>query len=75
MSVNPFIAPAPIINDTWMWANVTQLSPLRIRFDGEATSVDATPDTLVAVASLAVGTRVWVQLSGKSMVILGKSGG
>lgn len=75
MSINPFMVPAPPKRDNWLWATVTQLSPLRVRFDGEAAAVDATVDTLVDPVGLIVGSRVWVQIFGNSMVIVGVAGG
>lgn len=59
--------------DAWEWATVTQLSPLRVRFDGETTPVTVAPvDT---VGKLLVGDRVWVQFHNKQFVVLGKAGG
>lgn len=75
MSINPLFVPRPVSRDNWMWATVTQLSPLRIRFDGEAAAVDATPDSLIDPTLLAVGSRVWVQIYGNSMVVAGGAGG
>lgn len=57
------------INDRWAWATVTNTSPLEIRFDGEIDPLPITPDTLVA--GLALADRVWVQISGRRVVVLG----
>jgi hypothetical protein len=65
-------APEPK-SDWWSWATVTQASPLRIRLDGETDALDITPDTLTA--GLAVSDRVWVQVSGRRAIVLGRSGG
>lgn len=59
--------PAPS-RDSWRWATVTQVSPLRIRLDGEATPLDITPDTLVAVT---LADRVWCQLVDRRAVVHG----
>lgn len=59
--------------DKWLWATVTQADPLRIRLDGETTPLDITPDTLTR--SLTVGQRVWVQLTGRRLVVTGAAGG
>ena len=57
--------------NTFRWATVESISPLAIRLDNSQTALDATPVNLAGV--LKVGERVWVQLSGKRLVILGKS--
>jgi len=56
--------------DTYRWARVTQLSPIRIRLDGDTEPVESTPDSL---CPLQVGDRVWVQFHGRAMIILGVS--
>lgn len=61
--------PAPPA-DTYRWATVTSVAPLRIRFDGDTAPVASEPDTLVMVQ---VGQRVWVQIHGRMMIILGAS--
>lgn len=62
--------PAPPA-DSYRWATVTQVTPeVRIRFDGEPDAVPSAPSKLTTVA---VGNRVWVQIHGRSMIILGKS--
>lgn len=48
--------------DLWVWATVTQTSPLRIVLDGETQALDGSPDTLVDPATLSVGVRVRVHL-------------
>ena len=58
-------------SDDWHWATVTAISPLRVRLDGEATALPITPDTLVA--GLAVGARVWCQIHGRRLVIVGQA--
>lgn len=59
--------PAPPA-DTYRWATVTQLDPIRIRLDGDELPVESEPVTL---APLAVGNRAWVQIHGRMMIILG----
>ena len=54
--------------DSWRWATVTQVSPLRVRFDGEAAPLNITPDTLTVVT---VADRVWCQLVGRRVVVHG----
>lgn len=55
------------------WATVTQVSPLRIRMDGEAAALTITPDNLVKPAELAVGVRVWTMLSGGRLIVVGRA--
>lgn len=57
------------------WATVTQVSPLRIRLDGDTDELPVTPDSLVAPAALAVNVRVWVQLYGRRLIVLGAANG
>lgn len=60
---------------TFRWATVTQLSPLRIRLDGDSSALPLTPDSVVDPLRLAVGTRVWVQFFGRRLIVLAASGG
>lgn len=62
------LEPPPPPADTYRWATVASLAPIRIRLDGDETPVESEPVTL---APLAVGNRVWVQIHGRMMVILG----
>jgi hypothetical protein len=65
----------------WVWAVVTDDSPLRIQLDTDDAPLAITPDTLVG--SLAVNDRVWVQLVSNAnaarrhrrVVIIGRAGG
>lgn len=61
-------------DSTFRWATVTQVSPLRIRLDGDTTELPLTPDNL-SEGSLAVGVRVWAHLFGRRVIILGSIGG
>jgi len=58
--------------DSWRWGTVTQVSPLRIRLDGDAAALDTTPDTL---ASVTLGERVWCQIVRRRVVVHGVSAG
>lgn len=53
---------------SYRWATVTGTSPLRIRFDGESAPADVTPAALCQVWE---GARVWVQIYGRQLVIMG----
>lgn len=53
----------------WMWATVTQVSPLRVRLDGQSQSLDMTPVSLVG--GLQVNRRVRVQLVEKQLIVTG----
>lgn len=59
--------------DTWTWATVTQASPLRVRLDGDSAPLAVTPECLYPDPS--VGQRVWVQLTGRRVVIHAPSNG
>lgn len=59
--------------DTWVWATVTQVSPLRIRLDGDAAALPVTPENLAY--GLSVNQRVWVQLSGHRIIVHGANNG
>lgn len=56
----------------WLWATVTQVSPLRVRLDGESQALDMTPVSLVGMP-LIVNDRVWCQLIEKQLVVHGTS--
>ena len=60
--------------DRFVWATVTGASPVRVRLDGETVPLDITPECLVDVGWLDIGRRVWCQVSGRRIVILGQSG-
>lgn len=61
--------PAPP-TDTYRWGTVTSTSPLRVRLDGDPAPVASEPDTLQPVSA---GNRVWVQIHGRQMVIIGSA--
>lgn len=71
---NPVAARPEVGNSgNWRWATVTQQSPLRIRLDGETDPLPVTPDTLLTTERMAVGDRVWVQLYGRRVVVVGRA--
>lgn len=57
--------------NTYRWATVTQASPLRVRLDGDTNELPITPESLVDPYLLVVGQRVWLQLFGRRIIILG----
>jgi hypothetical protein len=61
--------------NTYRWATITALSPLTIRLDGEDIALPMVPESLLDSARLAVSGRVWVQLFGRRVLILGGSQG
>jgi hypothetical protein len=64
------------LNDsTFTWATVTDVSPFRIRLDGDTAELPLTPDSLVDPAALAVDDRVRCEISTKRVVVLGVAGG
>ncbi len=60
---------------TLEWATVTQLSPLRIRLDGDIAALVLTPESLINTATLLVGSRVRVELYDRRILIVGLVGG
>lgn len=66
-------AKGPKPDSWWTWAAVTALSPLRVKLDGEDAPLPATPGTVVGL--LAVTDRVWVQVAGGRLLIIGRAGG
>lgn len=57
---------------SYRWATVTVDDPIQIRLDGDLDPLPIVPDNLAG--PLLVGTRVWVQLYGRRVVILGSGG-
>lgn len=57
------------------WATVYSASPLTIRRDGETEPVGVTPQSVVPLAMLSVGDRVWCQFVSRRALILGRAGG
>ena len=62
-------------NNSFRWATVTQAypNPLRIRLDGDTTELPLTPDVLDRPQMYSVGSRVWVQLNGRRVIIIGRA--
>ena len=58
---------------TQHWATVTQASPLRVRFDGDAAALLVTPINLVG--TLTVGDRVRAELNTGQLYITNRLGG
>ena len=54
------------------WAEVTSVSPLQIRRDGDTAPLDAEPGTLTAPV---VGDRVAVYRNGTQLIVVGRAGG
>lgn len=80
MSIDPFfggstngdkslLAPQGQEN-AYRWATVMDVSPLTILFDGDTVPLGTAPDSLVG--DLALDDRVWCQLFGRRVIILGK---
>ena len=53
-------------------ATVTQVSPLRVVMDGEATAPDATPSRVASYAPV-LHDQVWCLLADRRLLILGKA--
>lgn len=60
---------------TWVWAKVTQTSPLLVQLDGDTAPLIGTPDTLLNVGWLTVGARVRCELTDHRLIVHGVAGG
>lgn len=60
--------------DRFSWATVTSVDPVRVRLDGEVDELEASVDSLVDDGWLDPTRRVWVQLHGRRVIILGQYG-
>lgn len=69
----PQPVPAPEVSPRW--GTITQLSPLRVKLDGDDTALPVTPASLVNVAQLTVNARVWTIMNGRQLVVCGVWGG
>lgn len=65
------------LNDitSFKWATVHTVNPIIIQLDGDSAPLAMLPDSLVDPATLKVGDRVRVELSGRKCVIHGKVNG
>lgn len=70
--VNPSQPQSTQSLSAFRWATVTQADPLRIRLDGDTVALTFTPESLLQVVP-AVDQRVWVQLYGRRVIVLGVS--
>jgi len=68
--VNPSQPQSTQSLSAFRWATVTQADPLRIRLDGDTVALTFTPESLLQVVP-EVGQRVWVQLYGRRVIVLG----
>lgn len=60
--------------NTYRWATVTQRTPsLAVQLDGDSQPLPLIPDSLIEGPVPAVGARVWVQLFGRRVIVLGVS--
>lgn len=57
------------------WGTVTATGPVQIQVDGENSPLGYVPDSLIPVAALQVGDRVWCLNYGTYVVIMGVGGG
>lgn len=58
-------------SSAYRWAVITQLSPLRVRLDGDTAALDVTPESLVKLNSIQLGDRIWVQFYRRRIIVLG----
>lgn len=69
------LQPQQADGSSFRWATVTQAWPaaLRIRLDGDTLELPMTPDTLDSPNTYLVGSRVWVQIAGRRVIVLGRA--
>ena len=58
--------------NSWRWATVVSTDPLAVRLDGESIPLATVPTTLTH--ALSVDQRVWVQMHGRAVIVLGAAG-
>ena len=68
----PPAQPQAATESAFRWATVTTASPLRIKLDGDANQLPFVPEVLDD-PTLEVNQRVWVQLYGRRVIVLGSS--
>lgn len=75
MSGSPFLdaaVPAPAPPEArWVWATVTQSTPLRIRVDGDPAALAITPADLGGAVVRPVGQRVYCQMLNRQLIVFG----
>ena len=58
---------------SYCWGTVQSISPLSVQLDGDSSVLPYPPDSLVG--PVRVGDRVWCQLYGRAVVVVGRVGG
>lgn len=71
---SPVLGPQAREN-VYRWATVTDDSPLEIRLDGDTLPLPLVPESLIEAGPPPVDSRVWVQLFGRRVIVLGVFGG
>ena len=59
---------------SWRWATVTGVGPVAVRLDGDSQPLGASPEWLVAGVAPQVGLRVWLQMHGRRVLVVGAAG-
>lgn len=62
-------------SNIFSWGTVGSIAPFAIRMDGDDVPMAITPTTLVDLRRLKIGSRVWCQLNGRSLIVLGANAG
>lgn len=70
--VAPPEQPQASTTSAFRWATVMAVSPLRIKLDGDLNQLPFVPEVL-DLPALEVDQRVWVQLHGRRVIVLGSS--
>jgi hypothetical protein len=66
-----YVGTTPPVDSSFRWGTVTDVDPLEVQLDGDTVPMGAAPDNVGDV--LAMGDRVWTQLYGRRVVVLGRS--
>lgn len=68
MDFSGLIPAAPPEGDSYRFATITEVDPVKLRLDGDAEALTTTPTVL---GNVAIDDRVWVQFHGRQLIILG----
>lgn len=70
ISKDPTIGPQAR-EDVYRWGEVITTSPLSIQLDGDTEPLAGVPDSLIDPDTIDPGDRVWVQLFGRRVIVVG----
>lgn len=68
MDFSGLIPAAPPAGDSYRFATITEVAPVKLRLDGDVEALTTTPTVL---GNVAISDRVWVQFHGRQLIVLG----